>query len=150
MLRVKGFNEPLGPASARRLMSLEPAGFTRMGAALRDATSTLIRTAGTPRKLLVVISDGLPYDDDYEDLYAQSDTDKALEEASAAGVGCVCLAVGSATSLESLERAWGSASFAQLPAGRRWADPIGPAVERALWSATRMHSTAIGSEKATA
>lgn len=147
MLRIKGFNEPLGPATEQRLLNLEPAGFTRMGAALRHATATLVRSAGTPRRLLLVISDGLPYDNDYEDLYAQSDTNKALEEAAAAGIACVCLAIGSTTSAEGLRGAWGNATYVRLPEGQLWAKPIGPAIENALWSATRTQHTTTETEK---
>jgi nitric oxide reductase activation protein len=150
MLRVKDFTEPLGPRAKQRLMSLEPAGFTRMGGALRHATALLVRGAGTPRKLLLVISDGLPYDDEYEDLYAQGDTRKALEEATTAGIGCACFAIGTTTSPESLERVWGSATYTRLPDGRQWARPIGPAIETALWSATGVQRTTPRLERATA
>jgi nitric oxide reductase activation protein len=64
----------------------------------------LVTEGGTPRRLLVVISDGFPYDHGYERSYAEGDARKALDEARAAGVGCLCLNIGSSTAPEALAR----------------------------------------------
>lgn len=136
-LRVKTFEDRLGPKARRRLAALEPSGFTRMGAAVRHARHVLDRQGGTARKLLVVISDGLPYDDDYEGDYSERDTARALEEAAAAGVGCACFSVASSTTTEALDRVWGSATHARLPIGRKWAHPIAPALRATMTQASR-------------
>ena len=68
--------------------------------------------AGTPNRLLVVLSDGLPYDDGYEGRYAEADAHKALEELRMDGVACLCLSIGATTTTDALERVFGSASHA--------------------------------------
>jgi nitric oxide reductase NorD protein len=136
-LRVKTFEDRLGLKARKRLAALEPAGFTRMGAAIRHARHVLDRQGGTTRKLLIVISDGLPYDDDYEGDYSERDTARALEEAAAAGVGCACFTVASSTTSEALGRVWGSATHARLPSGRKWAQPIAPALRATMTQASR-------------
>ena len=68
--------------------------------------------AGTPNRLLVVLSDGFPYDDGYEGRYAEADADKAFEELRTEGVACLCLSIGAETAADALERVFGSASHA--------------------------------------
>ena len=69
-----------------------------MGAAIRHAGELLKTNAGTPNRLLLVLSDGLPYDDGYESRYAEADARKALEELRSDGAGCLCLSIGTSTS----------------------------------------------------
>ncbi|HEX6390494.1 MAG TPA: hypothetical protein VFZ89_13620 [Solirubrobacteraceae bacterium] len=107
-LRVKGFDDRYDHAAQHRLASLEPGGFTRLGAAIRHATYLLDTQAGTGSTLLVVVGDGLPYDDGYEHRYAQEDSRRALDEAVRAGVACACVSVRSGTDPEVLERVWGN------------------------------------------
>jgi nitric oxide reductase NorD protein len=133
-LRVKGFDEPYGGRTWNRLTDLEPVGFTRMGAAVRHATCVLRREGPTARTLLIVISDGLPYDDGYEDRYAEADTRVALEEAAVSGVACACFAALTTTPPDALDRVWGTATHAVLPRGRNWVNPIEPALRAALAS----------------
>jgi nitric oxide reductase activation protein len=63
-------------------------------------------------QLLVVLSDGFPYDAGYEGRYAEADAHKALEELRTDGVACLCLSIGAGTSTDALERVFGSASYA--------------------------------------
>jgi hypothetical protein len=58
LVRVKRFSDHLDGNAARRLDGLVPAAYTRLGAAIRHATAVIEEQAGTPRRLLVVISDG--------------------------------------------------------------------------------------------
>lgn len=81
LFAVKDFGEPYDERAERRLGSLEPRQFTRLGAVLRhgvrrlDGVDALI-------KLLVVLTDGRPYDLEYGNLdYGVADTKKALQEA---------------------------------------------------------------------
>jgi nitric oxide reductase NorD protein len=91
--QIKGFAERNGDAVRRRVDALEPEGFTRLGAAVRHATAALVaQPAG--RRLLLILSDGKPYDDDeYEGRYAVEDSRQAIIEARARGVHPFCLTV---------------------------------------------------------
>ncbi len=61
---LKEFEDRLGPAAYRRLDSLRPIHSTRIGAAVRHAARKLSRLeVGT--KLLILLSDGRPFDVDY-------------------------------------------------------------------------------------
>ena len=99
-------------SSRARLDQLQPAGYTRLGAGIRGAAAILQRDSGTPNRLLLVLSDGHPYDDGYEGRYAEADVRRALEELRADGMGCLCLSIGAATDGESLRRVFGPASHA--------------------------------------
>lgn len=109
---VKGFGQPFGAAGRARLGQLHPSGYTRLGAGIRGAGEILKRSAGTPHRLLLVLSDGYPYDDAYEGRYAEADARKALDELRGDGVACLCLSIGAATDADSLERVFGSACHA--------------------------------------
>ncbi len=109
---IKPFGQRFGAGGRARLNQLQPAGFTRLGAGIRGAGEILKTEAGTPNRLLVVLSDGFPYDDGYEARYAEADAHKALEELRSDGVACLCLSVGAATTSDALHRVFGSASHA--------------------------------------
>ena len=77
----------------RRIAGLEPAGYTRAGAAIRHATAGLMRQAARHR-LLLLLSDGRPNDvDQYEGRYGIEDTRVAVAEARLQGLYCYCLTV---------------------------------------------------------
>jgi Mg-chelatase subunit ChlD len=115
MLALKRFAQHFGAGGRARLNQLRPAGYTRLGAAIRHAGRILEAEAGTPHRLLVVLSDGFPYDDGYEARYAEADARKALEELRADGIACLCLSIGSSTPADALQRVFGSASHAGAP-----------------------------------
>ncbi len=108
---IKGFGNRFGAMERARLSQLQPSGYTRLGAGIRGAGEILKTEAGTPNRLLIVLSDGFPYDDGYEGRYAEADAAKALEELRMEGVACLCLSIGAATT-DTLERVFGSASYA--------------------------------------
>jgi len=112
---IKTFSQRFGALGRARLNQLQPSGYTRLGAGIRGAGEILKAQAGTPNRLLVVLSDGFPYDDGYEGRYAEADTHKALEELRTDGVACLCLSIGAATDTEALERVFGSAGHASAP-----------------------------------
>lgn len=60
--RVKAFEDGMDSSVRSRLSRLSPAGYSRLGAAVRHATTIVQRDSGVPRQLLVVISDGFAYD----------------------------------------------------------------------------------------
>jgi nitric oxide reductase NorD protein len=109
---IKTFGQRFGAIGRARLNQLQPSGYTRLGAGIRGAAEILKTQAGTPNRLLVVLSDGFPYDDGYEGRYAEADTHKALEELRMDGVACLCLAIGATPANGALERVFGSASYA--------------------------------------
>ncbi|OBB81307.1 VWA domain-containing protein [Mycobacterium colombiense] len=109
---IKAFDQNFGAVGRARLNQLEPSGYTRLGAGIRGAGEILKTEAGTPNRLLVVLSDGFPYDDGYEGRYAEADSYKALEELRAEGVACLCLSIGATTATDALERVFGSAGYA--------------------------------------
>ncbi|MGZ8748005.1 MAG: VWA domain-containing protein [Mycobacterium sp.] len=112
---IKTFDQNFGAVGRARLNQLEPASYTRLGAGIRGAGEVLKNEAGTPNRLLLVLSDGFPYDDGYEGRYAEADAHKALEELRSEGVACLCLSIGASTEADVLERVFGSASFASAP-----------------------------------
>lgn len=109
---LKTFGQRFTAASRARLNHLQPAHYTRLGAAIRGAGEILKAEAGTPNRLLLVLSDGHPYDDGYEGRYAEADAHRALEELRAEGVACLCLSLGTSTDTDALRRVFGSASHA--------------------------------------
>ena len=131
-LRVKGFDDRYDQAAQHRLAALEPGGFTRLGAAIRHATHLLADKAGTASTLLVVVGDGLPYDDGYEHRYAQEDCRHALEEAVVAGVACACVSVRSATEPEIMEKVWGNVPHRSLERPSELAAHVTPLFRSAL------------------
>lgn len=113
-LRVKDFDDRFDHGSRRRLAALEPSGYTRLGAAIRHSTWMLSERAGTSITLLIVIGDGLPYDDGYENIYAQDDVRRALREGVLRGVGCACVSARATTDHDILDRAWGSVPYRRV------------------------------------
>ena len=112
LMGLKPFAQRFGAGGRARLNQLEPAGYTRLGAGIRGAGEILKAEAGTPNRLLLVLSDGFPYDDGYEARYAEADAHKALDELRDDGVACLCLSIGTTTPSEALDRVFGSASYA--------------------------------------
>jgi Mg-chelatase subunit ChlD len=115
LLPLKRFSARFGNSGRGWLSHLEPSGYTRMGAAIRHAGEILKHEAGTPSRLLVVLSDGFPYDDGYEGGYAEADAHRALAELREDGVACACLSIGTSTSIEALDRVFGAAAHAGAP-----------------------------------
>ena len=135
LIRVKGFDDHLDVQVAGRLASLEPLAFTRLGAAIRHSTAILERRSGTPRRLLVVLSDGFAYDQGYQGRYGEADARRALTEARRRGVGCLCLSIGTGSEPEALRRVFGSAAHATLSRSDEMPALIAPLLRAALRSA---------------
>lgn len=135
MLPVKRFDEKLDAVVMQRLGSLTPGAYSRLGAAIRHGTAVISERAGTSRRLLVVLSDGLAYDHGYERVYGAADARRALGEARRQGIGCLCLTIGAGTDTGELGRVFGSAAHASIPKPRQLADVIGPLFRAALRTA---------------
>ncbi|MDM8556469.1 hypothetical protein QUF75_17225 [Desulfococcaceae bacterium HSG7] len=83
MFHVKDFSEPYNTQVQYRLGNLEPLDLTRMGAVIRHGIYKIDAVAAAV-KLMIILTDGRPYDLEYGDLnYATADTGKALREARA-------------------------------------------------------------------
>ncbi len=132
---VKRFDDHLDTRVMKRLNSLEPGAYSRLGAAIRHGSAVLEARGGTSRRLLVVLSDGLAYDHGYERAYGAADARHALVEARRRGTGCVCLTVGAGTDVQSLRRVFGSAAHATIAHPDQLAGVIGPLFRSALRSA---------------
>jgi nitric oxide reductase NorD protein len=115
LMAIKSFDQRFGAVGRAGLSQLQPSGYTRLGAGIRGAGKILKNQAGTPNRLLVVLSDGFPYDDGYEGRYAEADAHKALEELRLDGLACLCLSIGSVATTEALLRVFGSAGCASAP-----------------------------------
>jgi nitric oxide reductase NorD protein len=135
LVPVKRFGESLDALAMRRLCSLTPGAYSRLGAAIRHGTSVIAEKGGTSRRLLVVVSDGLAYDHGYERVYGAADARRALGEARRQGVGCLCLTIGAATGSGELAKVFGSAAHASIPKPTQLADYIGPLFRAALRTA---------------
>jgi len=115
LVRVKAFDDTIDQPMRDRLAGLRPGAFTRLGAAVRHGTQMLKARGGMDHRLLVVISDGFPYDEGYESSYAEADARHALAEARRTGVGCLCLTLGAGTEPDALARVFGTAAHASAP-----------------------------------
>jgi len=135
MVPVKRFNDHLDSQVMKRLNSLQPGAYSRLGAAIRHGSAVVEARGGTSRRLLVVLSDGLAYDHGYERAYGAADARRALTEARRRGTGCVCLTIGAGTDVQSLRRVFGSAAHATIARPDQLAGVIGPLFRSALRSA---------------
>lgn len=93
--RIKRRQQSWSSAVLQSVRKLSIAGYSRIGAAIRYVNRFHLSDYGGDNRLLVIFSDGYPYDDDYEKQYAESDTRRALEEAHREGTACVFIGVGS-------------------------------------------------------
>ena len=94
---IKEFDEELSDNVARRISILQPASNTRLGPAIRHSIKKL-EHAGARTKMLVLLSDGEPYDrskgeDSYQGDLAQEDTRVAISEGRARGMHFFCITV---------------------------------------------------------
>lgn len=90
---VKDFNEKYGDEVKKRIGGINYQNNTRLGAAIRHATARLAKQDARTR-LLIVLSDGRPYDHDYGDArYAREDTREALRQAKNEGITPFCITI---------------------------------------------------------
>src|SRR6185295_1946871 len=90
---VKDFDEKYSDEVKQRIGGITFQNNTRLGAAIRHATARLARQNARTR-LLIVLSDGRPYDHDYGDArYARDDTREALRQAKIQGITPFCITI---------------------------------------------------------
>ncbi|HRI02116.1 MAG TPA: VWA domain-containing protein [Pyrinomonadaceae bacterium] len=90
---VKDFNEKYSDEIEKRIGGITFQNNTRLGAAIRHAAAKLLRQESRT-KLLIILTDGRPYDHDYGDArYAREDVREALTEAKMSGITPFCITV---------------------------------------------------------
>ncbi|HEY0321579.1 MAG TPA: VWA domain-containing protein [Pyrinomonadaceae bacterium] len=90
---VKDFGERYSEEVESRIGGINYQNNTRLGAAIRHAAARLARQEARTR-LLIVLSDGRPYDHDYGDArYAREDTREALRQAKNQGITPFCITI---------------------------------------------------------
>ncbi len=107
---IKHFGESYSGEVKRRIAGVLPKDYTRMGPAIRHATSTLSLVDARTR-LLIAISDGKPEDyDAYKGEYGIEDTRQALIEARNLGIHAFCITI-DRKAHEYLPHMFGAASY---------------------------------------
>ena len=90
---VKDFHEKYSDETEKRIGGITFQNNTRLGAAIRHAAHKLLRQESRT-KLLIILTDGRPYDHDYGDArYAREDVREALTEAKVSGITPFCITV---------------------------------------------------------
>ena len=90
---IKNFKDKYDALIRGRIDSIKPQYYTRMGAAIRESTKILEKQQSA-NKLLLIISDGKPNDEDrYDGRYGIEDTKKALQEAKQKGIVPFCITI---------------------------------------------------------
>lgn len=111
---VKAFNEAYGTEVAQRIAALEPELYTRAGAAIRHASSLLMKQTAKHR-LLLLLSDGKPNDvDEYDGRYGAEDMRQAVIEARLQGIFPFCLTI-DRQAANYLPQVFGANHYALLP-----------------------------------
>lgn len=90
---IKDFGEKYSEDVEKRIGGITFQNNTRLGAAIRHAAHKLLRQEART-KLLIILTDGRPYDHDYGDArYAREDVREALTEAKVSGIIPFCITI---------------------------------------------------------
>ena len=90
---IKDFSTRYNAHARGRILALKPGYYTRMGAAIRQASRILVEQPAS-RRLLLLVSDGKPNDlDHYDSRYGIEDTRAAVHEARRLGLIPFCLTI---------------------------------------------------------
>ncbi len=90
---VKDFAEKYSDEIEKRIGGITFQNNTRLGAAIRHASAKLLRQEART-KLLIILTDGRPYDHDYGDArYAREDVREALTESKTTGITPFCITI---------------------------------------------------------
>ncbi|VAW68330.1 Nitric oxide reductase activation protein NorD [hydrothermal vent metagenome] len=91
--QLKSFDESYNEQSRGRIAAIKPGFYTRMGAAIRHASS-LLKTRRAQQRILLLLTDGKPNDLDlYEGRYGIEDTRMAIIEARRQGLLPFCVTI---------------------------------------------------------
>lgn len=106
---LKDFAQRAGGRVGLRISGVRPRQQNRDGAAIRHATFRLMEQSAKVR-MMVLLSDGKPLDDDYTDEYALADTKMALREARLNGIHPFCITIDQAAS-DYVKRMYGEVGY---------------------------------------
>jgi nitric oxide reductase NorD protein len=110
---LKSFEERYDSQARGRIQAIKPGYYTRMGAAIRYA-STLLAAQPQRQRLLLLLTDGKPNDlDRYEGRYGIEDTRMALHEARQQGLRPFCVTIDIEAN-EYLPHLFGASGFAVI------------------------------------
>ncbi len=122
-VNVKKFDETWAKAK-NKVGGLEPAGYTRIGPALRHATAELAKEKSRKR-WIILLSDGKPNDyDRYEGIYGIEDIRKAVLEAREQEIYVFTLAI-EKSAKHYLPRMFGQSQFRILPHASHLPEALG-------------------------
>jgi len=90
---IKNFKDRYDDLIRGRIDAMQPYYYTRLGAAIRESAKILDKQQSA-NKLLLIISDGKPNDEDrYDGRYGIEDTKKAIEEVKKKGITPFCITI---------------------------------------------------------
>ena len=111
--RLKSFDERYDGLARGRIAAIKPGYYTRMGAAIRQA-STLLAAQPQSQRLLLLLTDGKPNDlDRYEGRYGIEDTRVALHQARQQGLRPFCVTIDNEAN-EYLPHLFGAGGYAVI------------------------------------
>ena len=111
--RLKSFDDRYDGLARGRIQAIKPGYYTRMGAAIRQA-SALLAAQPQRQRLLLLLTDGKPNDlDRYEGRYGIEDTRMALHEARQLGLRPFCVTIDREAN-EYLPHLFGAGGFAVI------------------------------------
>jgi nitric oxide reductase NorD protein len=111
--RLKSFDDRYDSLARGRIQAIKPGYYTRMGAAIRQAT-VLLGEQPQRQRLLLLLTDGKPNDlDRYEGRYGIEDTRIAIHEARQQGLKPFCVTIDSEAN-EYLPHLFGATGFAVI------------------------------------
>ena len=114
---IKNFKDKYDDLIRARIDSMQPFYYTRLGAAIRESAKILDKQQ-SQNKLLLIISDGKPNDEDrYDGRYGIEDTKKAIEEVKKKGITPFCITI-DLEAKEYLSYLFGRNGFAIVKDGR--------------------------------
>lgn len=106
---LKDFQDRAGGRLGLKISGIQSHKQNRDGAVIRHATTRLLQQA-TKVRVLILISDGKPLDDDYGDEYSLEDTKMALREARQKGIHPFCVTIDQAPT-DYVKRMYGDVSY---------------------------------------
>jgi nitric oxide reductase activation protein len=108
--RFKDFDQPYDDIPKAKIAGMTGQRNTRIGAAIRHATYYL-NGQKSNKKLLIIITDGEPADDDvYDRQYLRVDAKKAVKDARRSGINTFCISLDSAAD-EYVARIFGARNY---------------------------------------
>ena len=115
---IKNFKDSYGSLIRGKIESMQPYYYTRLGSAIRESSKILEKQKNST-KLLLIISDGKPNDEDrYDGRYGIEDTKKAINEVRKKGITPFCITI-DLDAKEYLSYLFGRDGFAVVRDGRK-------------------------------